>query len=202
MDNAGNQNAGKPQAATIRYIDQPDCRETFADSINNVFFDGQTMRIEFGITRMDDMKQGQQLSGRRHPACRLVLPVSAAIDLINRMQQTANALQQQGLLKPAGPAAPESKSAGAPAPEAKPAGAAAPEAKPAAAAATEVKPSNATPTEVKPVSPTPSEPRPPIPSKSSLLDKLSALDKASSQPPLNKPSIFDKPLSDKPLSEK
>ena len=46
------------RAASIRYVDQPECRETFADSINSVFFDGQTMRIEFGITRMDEMKQG------------------------------------------------------------------------------------------------------------------------------------------------
>lgn len=103
MDNPGNQNTGKPQAATIRYVDQPECRETFADSINSVFFDGQTMRVEFGITRMDEMKPGQQLSGRRYPACRLVLPVSAAIELINKMQQTANALQQAGLVKPAQP---------------------------------------------------------------------------------------------------
>jgi hypothetical protein len=102
MENAGNQGAGKPQAATIRYVDQPECQETFADSINNVFFDGQTMRIEFGITRMDEVKQGQQLSGRRYPACRLVLPVGAAIELINKMQQTANAMQQAGLLKSAG----------------------------------------------------------------------------------------------------
>ncbi len=95
-------NAGKPQqqTAAIRYVDQPECRETFADSINNVFFDGQTMRIEFGITRMDELMQGQQLSGRRYPACRLVLPVNAAIELINKMQQTGAALQQAGLVKP------------------------------------------------------------------------------------------------------
>lgn len=102
MDSPANQNAGQnagKQTATIRYIDQPECRETFADSVNNVFFDGQTMRIEFGVTRMDDMKQGEPLSGRRYPACRLVLPVGAAIDLINKMQQTANALQQAGLVK-------------------------------------------------------------------------------------------------------
>ena len=105
MDNAGNQSAGKPQAAAIRYVDQRELHETFADSINNVFFDGQTMRIEFGITRMDEMKQGQQLSGRRYPACRLVLPLGAALDLINKMQQTANAMQQAGLLKPAAAAA-------------------------------------------------------------------------------------------------
>jgi hypothetical protein len=105
MSDAANQNAGKQQTANIRYVDQPECGETFADSINNVFFDGQTMRIEFGITRMDEMKQGQQLSGRRYPACRLVLPVSAAIDLINKMQQTANALQQAGVVKAAQPKA-------------------------------------------------------------------------------------------------
>ena len=86
--------------ATVRYMDRPECSETFADSINSVFFDGQTMRIEFGITRMDDMKKDQPLTGRRYPACRLVLAPAAAIDLINKMQQTAQALQQAGLVKP------------------------------------------------------------------------------------------------------
>ncbi|MET0446560.1 MAG: hypothetical protein ABW151_18420 [Pseudorhodoplanes sp.] len=102
MDQAANQQ-GK-QTASIRYVDQPECRETFADSIVAVFFDGQTMRIEFGITRMDEMKQGAPLSGRRYPACRLVLPVNAALDLINKMQQTGAALQQAGIVKPTQPA--------------------------------------------------------------------------------------------------
>lgn len=87
--------------ATVRYVDLPDCTETFADSINSVFFDGQTMRIEFGITRMDEMKKDQALTGRRYPACRLVLAPAAAIELINKMQQTAAALQQAGLVKQA-----------------------------------------------------------------------------------------------------
>ena len=97
MDNAANQQA--KQNASIRYVDQPECNETFADSIVSVFFDGQTMRIEFGITRMDDMKQGTPITGRRYPACRLVLPINAAIDLINKMQQTGAALQQAGVVK-------------------------------------------------------------------------------------------------------
>lgn len=105
MDNAANK-----QNATIRYIDQPECHETFADSIVSVFFDGQTMRIEFGITRMDEMKQGAPITGRRYPACRLVLPANAALELINKMQQTGAAMQQAGLLKhqapPKTPAAP------------------------------------------------------------------------------------------------
>ncbi|MGV3634745.1 MAG: hypothetical protein ACO1NY_10395 [Pseudorhodoplanes sp.] len=163
MDNPGNQNAGK-QPATIRYVDQPECHETFADSINNVFFDGQTMRIEFGITRMDELKQGQPMTGRRYPACRLVLPVSAAIELINRMQQTANALQQAGLLKPAGAAGAEGKAA-----------------------------------ELKPAELKAADPKPAAPAKSSLLDKLSALDKSSvlDRSMAAKPSIFDKPASEK-----
>jgi hypothetical protein len=109
MDNPAAANAIKPQTASIRYVDQPELGETFADSVNNVFFDGQTMRIEFGITRMDEMKQGQQLSGRRYPACRLVLPLNAAVDLINKMQQTAAALQQAGVVKTPPPAKPGSE---------------------------------------------------------------------------------------------
>jgi hypothetical protein len=93
--------AAARQRATVRYIDNTDCVETFADSVNSVFFDGQTMRIEFGITRMDEMKKDQALTGRRYPACRLVLAPAAAIDLINKMQQTAAALQQAGIVKQA-----------------------------------------------------------------------------------------------------
>ena len=62
-----------------------------------MFFDGQTMRIEFGITRMDEMKKDQALTGRRYPACRLVLAPAAAIDLINKMQQTARPCSRPGL---------------------------------------------------------------------------------------------------------
>ena len=103
MDQPANDKRGDAnrQTPVFRYIDRPDCPETFADSINSLFFDGQTMRIEFGITRMDEVKPNAQMTGRRYPACRLVLPPAAAIDLINKMQQTAQALQQAGLVKPA-----------------------------------------------------------------------------------------------------
>jgi hypothetical protein len=86
--------------ASLRYVDIPDCAETFADSINGLFFDGQTLRIEFGITRMDEVKPNTPMTGRRYPAVRLVLPPAAAIDLINKMQQTASAMTQAGLVKP------------------------------------------------------------------------------------------------------
>jgi hypothetical protein len=38
--------------ATVRYLDRPDCLETFADSITGLSFDGQMLRLEFAVTRM------------------------------------------------------------------------------------------------------------------------------------------------------
>ncbi|MGO9698925.1 MAG: hypothetical protein ACLPX7_06650 [Xanthobacteraceae bacterium] len=87
------------QAATIRYIDRADIGETFADSVTGLTFDGQTLRIEFGITRIDEVKANTPITGRRYPACRLVLSPAAAVDLINRMQQIATALTQAGLIR-------------------------------------------------------------------------------------------------------
>jgi hypothetical protein len=51
------------------------------------------------VTRFDEMKANTPLSGRRYPACRIVLPPAAAVDLINRMQQIAAALAQAGVVK-------------------------------------------------------------------------------------------------------
>jgi hypothetical protein len=92
---------GERPAATIRYLDRADLDETFADPINNLIFDGQTWRIEFGVTRFDEVKASTSISGRRYPACRLVLSPAAAVDLINRMQQIAAALTQAGVVKAA-----------------------------------------------------------------------------------------------------
>jgi hypothetical protein len=92
--------AAQPQRqATVRFIDRPEVTETFADSITNVTFDSQTLRLELAVTRLDDVKPNTPLTGRRYPACRLVLSPSAALDLINRVQQIATATTQAGTLK-------------------------------------------------------------------------------------------------------
>jgi hypothetical protein len=90
---------GHGQTATLRYIDRSDIVETFADCVTGLLFDGQTLRMEFGVTRFDEVKANTPISGRRYPACRIVLPPAAAIDLINRMQQIAAALTQAGVVK-------------------------------------------------------------------------------------------------------
>jgi len=100
---------GKPpdaHTATIRYVDRPECTETFADAINGIYFDGQSLRIEFGVTRLDEVKPNTPVTGRRLPAQRMVLTPTAAIDLINRMQQVGAALQQAGMLKATPPKPP------------------------------------------------------------------------------------------------
>jgi hypothetical protein len=96
---AASENQQRP--AMVRYVDRADLLETFADSITGLIFDGQTLRIEFGVTRFDDVKPDSPVTGRRYPACRIVLPPPAAVDLINRMQQIAAALAQAGIVKAA-----------------------------------------------------------------------------------------------------
>src|ERR1700741_3646985 len=93
------QAAAGQQPAQRRYVDRPNVTETFADSLSGLVYDGQTLRIEFAVTALDEMKPNAPVTGRRFPACRLVLTPNAAVDLINRMQQVAAALTQAGVLK-------------------------------------------------------------------------------------------------------
>ena len=90
------------------YIDRPEISETFADFVQRIQFDGQTLRFEFCVTRMDDQKPDAPASARRYPACRLVLSAAAAIDLMNKMQQITAGLIKAGVLKADPPAAPAS----------------------------------------------------------------------------------------------
>jgi len=85
--------------ATIRYVDRPELGEIFADSVIGTSYDGQTLRLEFAVTRLDDIKSGEPITGRRYPACRVVLSPAGVLDLINRIQQIATALTQAGTLK-------------------------------------------------------------------------------------------------------
>ena len=86
-------------SATVRYVDIPECAEIFADSLVSSVFDGQTLRLEFGVTRLDEIKQNSPITGRRYPACRLALSANGAVELINRMQAIATLLTQAGLIK-------------------------------------------------------------------------------------------------------
>jgi hypothetical protein len=64
------------QSPTIRQVDRPDVAETFADSVTNLIFDGQSLRIEFGVTRLDEVKPNAPITGARYTAwcCRRPRP--------------------------------------------------------------------------------------------------------------------------------
>ena len=85
----------KPEFQTS-FIDRPEISETFADSIRSLSFDGQTMRIHFCTTRLDEPKPP---NARQYTICRLVLTPTAAIDLFNKLQQIMSALEQSGAVK-------------------------------------------------------------------------------------------------------
>jgi hypothetical protein len=101
--------AQQPQMQ-FQYVDRPEVPETFADFVQRIQFDGQTLRLEFCVTRLDDQKGPNAVSGKRYPACRLVLSANAAVDLMNKMQQITAGLIKAGVLKADAPTQPEKPS--------------------------------------------------------------------------------------------
>jgi hypothetical protein len=91
------QNLPERAQLKIEHIDLPDLAETFADSIEAVHFDGQLLRITFGVTRLDPQTQGAPASARRYPAVRLVLPSGAGVELMNHMEKPKAGLIQAGI---------------------------------------------------------------------------------------------------------
>ena len=86
------------QLPPARYVDNVQPAETFADSIRLMVWEGNTLRIEFCVTRFSDARSDTQGQPEQHPACRLVLTAPVAADLHNRLQQTMNALAKAGLV--------------------------------------------------------------------------------------------------------
>jgi hypothetical protein len=91
---------GERFSAAIRYSDRADVAEIFVDSITGLLVDAQLMRIESGITRLDEMKPNSPMTGRRYPACRIVLSSAAALDLVNRLRRIAAVFAQASKAAP------------------------------------------------------------------------------------------------------
>jgi hypothetical protein len=89
-----------PQAAAspkIQDVDVPSISETFADSVRGLMFDGQSVRLELCVTRIDDPKSGNgEFTGRRQTACRVVLPLNAALELSNKLGSMLTTLAKHG----------------------------------------------------------------------------------------------------------
>lgn len=88
-----------PADIQARYVDLPELSETFADHLGMTTFDGQQLRIEFQVTRLDLPKPPNPPTGRRYPCCRLILAAPAVVALYNQLQQIVAILEQQGAVK-------------------------------------------------------------------------------------------------------
>lgn len=82
-----------------RFVDIPELSETFADSIHTFSFDGQSMNIEFCVTRLDEIKPPKLPTTRRYPSCRLVLTPDVTLDLFNKLQGLVKVLEKNGVVE-------------------------------------------------------------------------------------------------------
>ena len=77
-----------------RFVDIAELSETFADSLGDMIFDGVSLRVIFTVTRLDTPKPPKPPTGRRYPACRLVLTAQGAEELRARLNQMAAAISE------------------------------------------------------------------------------------------------------------
>jgi hypothetical protein len=89
----------KSQRPTFRHQDRPDLGETFADTVGNWSFDGNTLRMEFLVSRLDPGKPAEAPTGRTVPVCRLVLTAAGAVELLKTCAQITAALAKAGVGK-------------------------------------------------------------------------------------------------------
>jgi hypothetical protein len=89
-----------PQTAAsprIQDVDVPSICETYADAVRGMMFDGQSVRMELCVTRMEEPKDGSgELTGKRQTACRVVLPLSAALELSSKLSSMLTTLAKRG----------------------------------------------------------------------------------------------------------
>lgn len=72
----------KKEPPKPRHVDRPEINETFADSLENIQFDGQTLRLEFVVHRYDPIRPPGLPTGRNLTACRVVLPAKGGLELL------------------------------------------------------------------------------------------------------------------------
>ena len=82
------------QQPKMKFVDIPELPETFADSLREATFDEGLLRVVFTTTRLDKPKPPNQFTGRRYPACRLVLTAQAAQDLHDFLNHLTAAIEQ------------------------------------------------------------------------------------------------------------
>lgn len=99
---------GSSQLPKARYVERVEIVETFVDSMERMFLDGNTLRMEFTVRRWDDPKTGQTTppTSKAYTAARIVMPLAGALEMFNKLNQLQTMLEQSGKLHRAEPVAP------------------------------------------------------------------------------------------------
>ena len=82
----------------VSYVDRVDVSETFVDTVEKIGFENGVWKFEFCVVRLSEQK-GDVVSGKKYPACRLVLSAHAGIDLANKLKGMMELMEKQGMLK-------------------------------------------------------------------------------------------------------
>src|SRR5258705_1251513 len=89
---AENDMANSPNSIMKNFPVNPhhEISETFCDTLGSLLFDGQTLRLEFTVGRLDEQKLPTTTpTGMRHVVARIALTLPATIDLINQVRAMA-----------------------------------------------------------------------------------------------------------------
>ena len=89
-----------PLQVQMTYEDRPEISEPYADLLGRVYHEGITLRLEFIVNRLDNAQSGQPITGKAYTASRVVIPLTAILDMINKLQAIASRLQASGALRP------------------------------------------------------------------------------------------------------
>jgi hypothetical protein len=88
-----------PVAPQITYVDRPEIAETFVDTLRRAGFDGINVRIEFTVNRLDDPQPPAPPTGQALTACRLVIPLTGFLALVQQLDALVKTLQAKGVLR-------------------------------------------------------------------------------------------------------
>lgn len=81
------------------HVDQPDISEVFADQIGPVAFNENLARIEFRVTRLDEIQPPKPPTGRTYTSARVVLSPNAVLQLYGNLHNLVTLLEKQGVVQ-------------------------------------------------------------------------------------------------------
>jgi hypothetical protein len=82
------------KGVSVRHVNRLDVNEVFIDTISGVVFDGQTLRVEGAVTRLEVAPDKRSVVASKYTACRLVLSPNAGAELINQLQQVTTRVRE------------------------------------------------------------------------------------------------------------